>query len=154
MVRRNDSPPAGVCEGDLIPRPDGAASPRILVVEDHADTREMLKTILEMQNFSVLEAVDGEAGLQVAVDEQPDLILMDLTLPHVDGLTATKAIRKRKDIGDVPIIFLSARAEPAGKTSAFEAGCNDYLTKPLKLDDVLLTVRRWLGGNDGSSENH
>jgi two-component system cell cycle response regulator DivK len=145
MVERNNSSSnPGVAL--ISPSESPASRPCVLVVEDHEDTREMLRTILEMQNFAVLEAADGQAGFQLAVDEQPDLVLMDLTLPRVDGVEATKAIRNHAGISEVPIIFLSARAEPAGKTAAFAAGCNDYLTKPLKLDDVLLKVQRWLGG--------
>lgn len=119
-------------------------SPLVLVVEDHEDTRSMLRTILEMEEFSVLEAVDGKAGFQMAVDQRPDIILMDLTLPVVDGIAATRAIRNHKEIGKVPIIFLSGRAEPARRQDALNAGCNDYLIKPINIDDVLHIMRRWL----------
>jgi CheY-like chemotaxis protein len=124
-----------------------AAAPsirRVLVVEDHDDTRAMLRTVLEMENLSVLEAVDGEAAYAFAIKECPDLILMDFTLPIQDGLAATRAIRKHRIVGETPIIFLSGRAEPAGRQAAFEAGCNDFLIKPIDLDEVLMAVRRWL----------
>lgn len=131
---------------------------RVLVVEDHDDTRSMLKTILEMQDFSVLEAVDGKAAFDLAVGERPDLILMDLTLPIVDGVTATRTIRKHKVVGKVPIIFLSGRAEPARRRAALDAGCNDYLIKPIDIDEMLSVMQRWLpavtraGGPAGCGE--
>jgi len=117
---------------------------RVLVVEDHDDTRAMLRAVLEMENLSVLEAVDGEAAYDFAIKECPDLILMDFTLPIQDGLAATRAIRKHRDVGTTPIIFLSGRAEPAGRRAAFEAGCDDFLIKPIDLDEVITAVRRWL----------
>jgi len=117
---------------------------RVLVVEDHNDTRTMLKMILELEKFSVVEAVDGQEAYDAAVREHPDLILMDLTLPIKDGLTATREIRQHPDIGSTPIIFLSGRAEPAGQIAAFEAGCDDFLVKPLDLDEVVRAIRKWL----------
>jgi CheY-like chemotaxis protein len=117
---------------------------RVLVVEDHDDTRTMLKKILEIEEFAVLEAVDGQEAYDAAVREHPDLILMDLTLPVMDGLTATREIRKHREIGKVPIIFLSGRAEPAGQNAAFAAGCDDFLVKPLDLDQVVRAIRKWL----------
>jgi len=117
---------------------------RVLVVEDHDDTRTMLKMILEIEKFCVLEAVDGQEAYDAAVRERPDLILMDWTLPGMDGLMATREIRKHSEIGKTPIIFLSGRAEPAGQTAAFEAGCDDFLVKPLELDQVVGAVRKWL----------
>jgi two-component system cell cycle response regulator DivK len=120
---------------------------RILVVDDHDDTRLMLRTLLEMQNFVVLEAIDGEAALEVAVSHRPDLILMDLTLPKVDGLMATRLIRGHEAIGTVPIVFLSGRAEPSRRQAAIEAGCNDYLVKPVDVDDMLVVMARWLNSN-------
>ena len=124
-----------------------AATPlirRVLVVEDHDDTRAMLRMVLEMENLSVLEAVDGEAAYHFAIKECPDLILMDFTLPIQDGLEVTRAIRKHSTVGRTPIIFLSGRAEPAGRQAAFDAGCNDFLIKPIDMDEVLTAVRRWL----------
>jgi len=114
----------------------------------------MLRTILEMENFSVLEAVDGAEAFQLALSERPDIILMDLTLPVVDGATATSNIRKEMTIGNTPIIFLSGRAEPAGRRAAEEAGCDDYLVKPIIVDDLLSLMRRWLVCRDGHCEVH
>jgi len=117
---------------------------RVLIVEDHDDTREMLKLILTMENLSVIEAIDGEEACEYAIAESPDLILMDLTLPRVDGLVATRQIRKLEGGRNTPIIFLSGQAEPVKRDAAYEAGCNDFLIKPFDIDEVLRVVRRWL----------
>jgi CheY-like chemotaxis protein len=74
---------------------------------------------------------------------------MDLTLPLVDGLTATREIRKERTIGKTPIIFLSGRAEAAGRQAAFAAGCDEFVVKPINIDDVLSLMRRWLVQRDG-----
>jgi len=124
--------------------PIGEPVKRILVVEDHEDTREMLKMILEMEKFTVFEALDGEEAYGSAVTNCPDLILMDLTLPVLDGLAATQQIRKHDRIRNTPIVFLTGRAEPERRLAAFAAGCNDFLVKPLDIDEVLRVVDRWL----------
>jgi len=144
MVRQRFNP--SLRNNDQLSPDETETSPitRVLVVEDHDDTRLMLKTILEMENFFVLEAVDGAEAFQLALNERPDIILMDLTLPVVDGATATRNIRKEETIGKTPIIFLSGRAEPSGRQAAQEAGCDDYLIKPINIDDVLSLIRRWL----------
>jgi DNA-binding response OmpR family regulator len=107
-----------------------------------------------MENFSVLEAVDGADALRLALDERPDIILMDLTLPVVDGVIATREIREQRTIGKTPIIFLSGRAEPAGRQAAFAAGCDEFVVKPINIDDVLSLMRRWLLQRDGHTEVH
>ena len=117
---------------------------RVLVVEDHEDTRLMIRTLLEMQQFEVYEAIDGDAAYEMAVSQQPDLILMDSTLPVGDGVSLTRQIRRHKTIGNVPIIFLTGRAEPARRQAALSAGCNDYLVKPVDLDRMVQVMERWL----------
>ncbi len=154
MVRRKVAPSLPN-NGQHVPdKAKIAPAPRVLVVEDHDDTRLMLRTIFEMERFSVLEAVDGAEAFQLALSERPDIILMDLTLPVVDGATATRNIRKEKTISKTPIIFLSGRAEPAGRQAAQDAGCDDYLIKPINIDDLLSLIRRWLFSRDGLNEVH
>ena len=116
----------------------------ILIVEDHDDTRLMLRMILEMHGFSVLEAIDGEAAIQAAADENPDVILMDLGMPTVDGMGAMRRIREHETIGETPIIFLTGWAEPRAREAALAAGCNDYLVKPIELDNVISVIEHWL----------
>jgi len=118
---------------------------RVLVVEDHDDTRLMIRTLLEMQQFEVDEASDGDSGYHMAVSRKPDLILMDSTLPLRDGVTVTEQIRRHRIIGKVPIIFLTGRAEPWRRQAALNAGCNDYLIKPIDLDRMVEIMNRWLG---------
>lgn len=117
---------------------------RVLIADDHEDTRLMLRTILEMNRFFVLEAADGEAAVQLAESERPDIVLMDFSLPILDGLSALRLIRANKTLSDVPIIFLSGRAEPAPQIAAREAGCNDYLIKPINLDQMVQLIERRL----------
>jgi DNA-binding response OmpR family regulator len=117
---------------------------RVLIVDDHEDTRLMLRTILEMNRFFVLEAADGEAAVQLAESEQPDLVLMDFSLPILDGLSVLRRIRANKTISDLPIIFLSGRAEPAPQIAAREAGCSDYLVKPIDLAQMVQLIERRL----------
>ena len=124
--------------------PPGAPHhPTVLIVDDHEDTREMLKLLLSLEQVTVVEAKDGNEAYDFAVKESPDLIFMDLTLPKVDGLAATRKIRQDKRIGRTPIIFLSGRAEPAGRIAAYEAGCDGFLVKPIDVDEVLNMVKLW-----------
>ena len=117
---------------------------RVLVVEDHEDTRFMLKTFLEMNGFAVSEAKDGESALVMAVNDTPDLILMDLGLPRFDGLAVTRQIRAHERIGHLPIIFLSGWTDPQRLRAAMDAGCNDYLVKPVEPDRIVAIIEHWL----------
>jgi len=100
----------------------------------------MLRTLLEMRGMRVVEAEDGEAGVRAAEEIHPDLILMDGSLPHLDGLAATRLIREREALQCVPVVILSGHCAPNSQEDAFAAGCSDYLVKPLdfeQLDRVL-----------------
>jgi two-component system cell cycle response regulator DivK len=134
------SPPKEGC----VPAPVAEPASRILIVDDDEDTRLMLRTFLEMEHFEVLEAADGETAFDTAVRQTPDLILMDLSLPIVDGLETTQLIRRHRLIGKVPIIFLSGRAEPIQRQAALSAGGDDFLVKPIDVDKLLEIVGRWL----------
>ena len=118
--------------------------PRVLVVDDHDDTRKMLRMILEMEDLQVIEAEDGEAALTLALQQNPHLILTDSNLPIVDGLGLTRSVRKNKRISGVPVIFISGQSDPGPRHAAMEAGCNDYLVKPIDVDKMLAVVNRWL----------
>ncbi len=119
----------------------------VLIADDHEDTRLMLKTILEMNRFYVLEAADGEEAVVLTERERPDLVLMDFSLPILDGLTALRLIRANKTTCNVPIIFLSGRAEPAPQKAVREAGCDDYLIKPIDLDQMVQLIERRIAVN-------
>lgn len=119
-----------------------AAPPRavVLVVEDHEDTRSMLRVLLEMRGLEVVEAADGAAAVSAAERVRPRLVLMDGGLPVLDGLAAARRIRESQETRGVPVVMLSARAEPDYRASALAAGCDDFLVKPFsaaQLDAVL-----------------
>lgn len=125
-----------------------SVKPLVLVVEDHDDTRFMLEYLLEIRGCRVIVAEDGEIAVRVAESQCPDLILMDTSLPRLDGLAATRQIRELAALHDVPIIFLSARAEPSFRAVALETGGNDYLAKPFQLDQLERILERHLGRSE------
>ena len=108
----------------------------MLVVEDHADTRFMLRTMLEIRGFSVVEVEDGEQAIVAAERTRPDLVLMDGSLPLLDGLSAVRRMRELATLSDVPIVFLSGHADHDFQKLAFDAGCDHYLVKPLVIDQL------------------
>lgn len=119
--------------------------PLVLVVEDHEDTRFMLIYLLEVWGYRVSVAADGEAAVQAAEQEHPDLILMDTSLPRLDGLAATRRIRAAPALHAVPIIFLSGHAHPASRAAALATGGNDYLIKPFALSELEQLLDTHLG---------
>jgi CheY-like chemotaxis protein len=119
--------------------------PLVLVVEDHDDTRFMLEYLLERQGCRVLTAADGEAAVSAAEQARPDLILMDASLPRLDGLAATRRIRATPALRDVPIVFLSGHAEAAFRSAALETGGDDFLLKPFELGQLEGLIERHLG---------
>ena len=112
---------------------------RILVVEDNRDNLTLMSDMLETLDYTVLQATDGQRGVELAASEQPDLILMDLSLPVMDGWTATRAIKSNPALAHIPIIALTAHAMVGDRERALAAGCDDYLAKPIDLS--LLTVK-------------
>ena len=118
--------------------------PKILYVEDNEDNVYMLKRRLERAGFEVVVAPDGEQGLAVAHAERPDLILMDLSLPVLDGWQATRRLKEAEETRTIPVIALSAHAMPGDREKALEAGCDDYDAKPVKLPSLLAKIRALL----------
>jgi two-component system, cell cycle response regulator DivK len=110
------------------------AHPVVLVVEDHADTREMLQLLLEIYGCQVVAAEDGQEALSLAEQVHPDLILMDMKLPVLDGLTVTRRIRANATLNQVPIVAVTGLATPKDQAAARDAGCTYYLEKPVDLD--------------------
>ena len=110
-----------------------ALSTKVLVAEDHEDTRFLLRTLLERRGLAVVEALDGEQACVMATSERPDLILMDGGLPVLDGISATRRLRGLDSLSGVPIVFLSGHAGPQAETAARDAGCDDYVVKPFDL---------------------
>ena len=111
--------------------------PRILLVEDNEMNRDMLSRRLARKGFEVEMAVDGHIGVEMGRAGQYDLILMDMSLPGIDGWEATRQLRAAPETATVPIIALTAHAMAGDRDKALEAGCNDYDTKPIELDRLL-----------------
>jgi len=117
-----------------------------LVVEDFEDSRFMMRQLLELAGYRVVEATDGEEAIKLAVAEQPELILMDLSLPKLDGLAATRMIRQQDGLGQVPIVAVSAHDSPGSRSEALAAGCDEYVTKPIDFDQLSTLLHRLLPG--------
>ena len=128
-------------------RQNGGAPPTVMVVEDFEDNRFMMRRLLEMSGYRVLEAINGEEAVELAHRERPQLILMDLSLPQLDGLAATRRIRQHADLRDVPIVAVSAHDTADFHADALAAGCNDYVTKPIDFDQLEALLSRLLPKN-------
>ncbi len=115
----------------------------VLIVEDYADTRTMMKFLLQRFGYEVIEAADGQEAVDRAKESVPDLILMDLSLPVIDGLTATETIRKFEGFGKIPIIAVTAYGNSYYKR-AIEAGCDDLINKPLDFDKLEPILEQYL----------
>lgn len=113
---------------------------KILLVEDNEDNRDMLSRRLERKDFVVSLAVDGQEGVDKAVAEKPDLILMDMSLPVMDGWQATKAIKNNPETANIPVVALTAHAMSSDREKAIEAGCDDYDTKPVDFPRLLQKI--------------
>jgi two-component system cell cycle response regulator DivK len=115
---------------------------RILLVEDSEDNRFMMKRLLEMSGYEVVEASNGEQAVNMARLIQPDLILMDLSLPKVDGLAATRRIRQFPALKNVPVVVVSAHDTADFHAEALASGCNEYVTKPIDFGQLEVLLKR------------
>ena len=120
-------------------------SKRILVIEDTENNRRILSDLLTNAGFEVLEAVDGEKGVAMAAESRPDLILMDIQLPIIDGYEAPRQIKADPDLTSIPIVAVSSFAMKGDEEKVRAAGCDDYVTKPYSPVQVLRMVRGYLG---------
>ena len=118
--------------------------PKILIVEDNEMNRDMLSRRLERRGFVVVMAEDGAKGVVLARSERPDLILMDMSLPVMDGWTATQAIKADAEVAKIPVIALTAHAMAGDREKAMAAGCDDYDTKPIELPRLLEKIGKFL----------
>ena len=117
---------------------------KILLVEDNVLNRDMLERRLRRKGYSVVIAADGEESVRLATSENPDLILMDLSLPGIDGWEATRRIKAESETGPIPIIALTAHAMTGDREKALEAGCDDYDSKPVEMERLLGKMNRLL----------
>ena len=117
---------------------------RILVIEDQADNLQILRDLLTNEGYQIIEARDGEEGVMAASVERPDLILMDIQLPLLDGYEATRRIKANPDLSRIPVIAVTSYALSGDETRAREAGCDGYVSKPFSPRALLATIRSFL----------
>ena len=118
---------------------------RILVVEDNPDNMTLIVDVLTSLNYEVIQATDGQRGLEMVEAERPDLVLMDLSLPKMDGWTATRKLKAENDLKVIPIIALTAHAMVGDRERALEAGCDDYVSKPINIQELAAKLKKFLG---------
>jgi two-component system, cell cycle response regulator DivK len=123
---------------------EGRIARTIMVVEDYDDTRTLLRHGLEGMGYSVLEASNGQEAVDIASREHPDLILMDLDLPILDGIAATQRIRQQAEMENVPIVAVTAYPMSYSHVKAFAKGCNEYMPKPIDMSELAELVDRYL----------
>lgn len=116
----------------------------VMVVDDNEDLREMLRFMVERLGYQVVEAENGREAVEIARRRCPDLILMDLSMPVMDGFAATRLLREIEDMCHVPIVAISANRREQSQTDAFAAGCNEYLTKPVNFHQLNSLLTIWL----------
>ena len=119
-------------------------SKRILIVEDQEDNRTILRDVLSTVGYELIEALNGEDGVKLAQDERPDLILMDIQLPKMDGYEATQQIKSIAELKTIPIIAVTSYALSGDEAKARAAGCDGYIAKPFSPRELLAKVRKFL----------
>jgi CheY-like chemotaxis protein len=127
------------------------AMPKILLVEDNEMNRDMLSRRLERKGYQVVLAVDGQSGVEMAQTQAPDLVLMDMSLPVLDGWEATRRLKAAPATQHIPVIALTAHAMSSDRDKALEAGCDDYDTKPVELTRLLDKIEALLSRAAGET---
>ena len=117
---------------------------KILIVDDNQDGRELVVKILKNRGYQMIEAVDGEEALEKAIAENPDLILMDISIPKIDGYEVTKRLKSQVTFKDTPIIALTAHAMKGDREKALEAGCDGYISKPIDIHELPDQIKSYL----------
>ena len=121
-------------------------NPSVLVVDDEPLTRNLLRLMLERAGFDILEAEDGLKALLSVSENKPDVIVLDVMMPHMDGLTVCEKLRSNPETAVLPIILLSARVNPEAVQEGMEAGADEYLSKPVSREELIRTIRSVLEG--------
>jgi len=116
----------------------------VLIVEDDPNSRKLIRDLLQVSGYTTLEATDGEQGVTLAKDKRPDLILMDIQLPVMDGLEATRILKADKKTREIPIVALTAYAMEGDEERILQAGCEGYLPKPIDVQELLKKVPEYL----------
>lgn len=130
--------------------------PRVLYIEDNSDNRMLVRRILMASDFDLVveEAESAQKGIEIALKQPPDLILMDLSMPDMDGLTATKRIREMPELDEVPIVALTANAMESDRDRSIEAGCDGYIKKPIDVDKFPEEVIQYIRSRDERRSKH
>ena len=118
----------------------------ILVIEDNELNMKLVRSLLKMGNYDVIEAIDAEKGMQLARKNHPDLILMDIQLPGIDGLSATKILKADPVLQEIPIVALTSHAMEGDDKKALDVGCNGYIAKPIDTKNFLTTIGQFIQG--------
>ena len=132
-------------------KPNTTAKPRVLVVDDYPDAREMYGEYLEYSGYDVIQATNGMEALQRAVDDRPDIILMDLSLPVMDGWEATRRLKADTRTADIPVVALTGHALAGISEGAKRAGCDAFVTKPCLPEDLVKEIRKVLDQHAASA---
>lgn len=126
---------------------------KILVVDDNRDNRELVVKVLKNRGYDMVEAVDGEDALRKAQDERPDLILMDISLPKMDGYEVIRRLKSQEEYRYIPIVALTAHVMKGDKERAMNAGCIGYIPKPIDIRELPEQIRYYLKDNEGGRRN-
>lgn len=117
---------------------------KILIIEDNELNRKLITSLLRLKNFNVLEAEDAETGIEIARESIPDLILMDIQLPGMDGLAATRLLKNDDNLKDIPIVAVTSYAMSGDEDKAIAAGCVGYITKPIETRKFLQSISEYI----------
>jgi CheY-like chemotaxis protein len=124
---------------------------RILIVDDSPTALVWQLLLLQGERYDTLTACDGAEGVRIAMLERPDLILLDVTMPSMDGFAACRALRAAPETRDIPILMVTTNGDMTNTLAGFEAGCNEYITKPLERGEYLTKIRSYLDGRFGGN---
>lgn len=117
---------------------------KILIVDDNQDSRELVVKLLKNRGYQLIEAIDGEDALEKAMAEKPDLILMDISIPKIDGYEVTRRLKSQKEFKNIIIVALTAHAMKGDREKAFEAGCEGYISKPINTRELPDLIKSYL----------
>ena len=123
---------------------DDKGAKKILVVDDNRDGRELVVKVLKSRGYQIVEAIDGEEALDKVLSERPDLILMDISIPKIDGHEVTRRLKANEDLREIPIIALTAHAMKGDREKALSAGCNGYIPKPINVRELPSQIEAFL----------
>jgi two-component system cell cycle response regulator DivK len=132
-------------------------SKKILVVDDNQDSRELVVKVLKNKGYEIIEAIDGEEAVEKAIAQKPDLILLDISIPKLNGYEVTQKLKSMEEFENIPIVALTAHAMKGDRMKALEAGCEGYITKPINVRELPAQVKsfikgRWESIYDGAKE--